>query len=253
MTRLKSKEIFPLKDAMAVAVAVDRVHGFIKAGNQALDYDTNRLTVSNKTIVIDTLRQMASPNEVKLVNGVPVQICLPTENDYTNAGSIFTYFDKNVSKSKLADNLEYYPGINGSPNSFYFNLDIIFTNNAVHASSDVGLIAGLPHSRRIGRKRAMMAEFNTANTANGYIGGMQRRTDVTGKVMDIKAVQKTRHVLVTVFTSENKIAKFFFPDSKATTLPPVGKEIDFCGTVKKQDVNDHTGCQETTFGRVAIK
>jgi hypothetical protein len=96
MSRFKSKETFPLKDAMATAMAVDRVHGFIKAGNQALDYDTNRLTVSNKTIVLDTLRQMASPNEVKLVNGVPVQICLPTENDYTNAGPIFTYFDKNV-------------------------------------------------------------------------------------------------------------------------------------------------------------
>jgi hypothetical protein len=255
MTYTRTVENFPLKDAMAVAVAVDRMQSFVKAGNESYDLETDTHTLSNRMIALDTLRQMASVSAepLKLVGGVPAQICLPTEDDYADAGPIFTYFDEQVVMSKLGAGLDFQAGINGAPNTFNFNLSAIFTSGAVDTNKELGMIASLPHSRRIAEKRVMMVDFNSANRANGYISEMKRRLDITGKVMDIKLIPHQKLNLVTVFTSENKIAKFFMSEARGNLNSLDGEEIKFLGTVKAQTVNGHTGCQETMFNRVVIK
>jgi hypothetical protein len=254
-TYTRSTETFQLKDAMAVAVAVDRVQGFVKAGKESYDPATDTHTLNNRVIALDTLRQMASvtSSPVKFVSGVPAQICLPTDDDYIAAGPVFTYFDEQVVMSKLAGEVV----VNGAPlvsAVFNFNLTSIFTSGIVDTGRELGMIVSLPHCHRIAAKRVIMSDFNNANSNNGYISEIKRRLDITGKVMDIKLIPHQKLNLVTVLTSENKIAKFFMSEARYESIRGLdGKEIAFVGTVKNQDVNTYTGCQETVFNRVVIK
>ena len=254
-TYTTTSEKFPLKDTMAVAVAIDRVQGFIKAGKESYDSATDTHTKSNRTVALNTLRQMehgvATPT--KFIDGVTEQVCLPTEDDYAAAVPIFTYFDEQVVMSKLAG----HSIINGAPpvsETFNINLTSIFTSGIVDTGRELGMIVSLPHCHRIAAKRVIMSDFNNANSNNGYISEIKRRLDITGKVMDIKLIPHQKLKLVTVLTTKNKIAKFFMSESRYKSIRGLaGKEIAFVGTVKNQDVNTYTGCQETVFNRVVIK
>jgi hypothetical protein len=51
----KSSKTFPILDAMAASIVVDRKQGFIKSGYGYYDYDNNVNVLDNKTVVNNVL------------------------------------------------------------------------------------------------------------------------------------------------------------------------------------------------------
>jgi hypothetical protein len=218
----KSTENYPVMDVLAVAVAVDRAQGFVRCGKKN---DDEGVVQDNRQAALTTLRSM---------NG---------SGDYS-ADKVFV-----LTMDSLTGNLIKLRA-GGHVDDFNQTLNDILIVGTADIGKDLAMIVSLPNSYRISHKRSTMADFWHANKENGYISAVKQRMEVTGNVMDAKTIPRHNITLVTVFTDDKKIAKFFLNDE--SQLPSRTGHVTFTGTVKKHDVNPHTGCQETMFNRVKV-
>lgn len=253
-------ETYPLMEALAVAVAVDRAQGFVKSKQGFFDEETKTYTADNRNTAARSLRVMAGKEEEfpeqdpeHMRYSTLSRVFRPTDEDYQEAQAIFSYFDEILVMDKLGDDLVKV-GKDGRQNDFNLVLSEMFERGTVGINKDLAMLVSLPNSRRIGQRREEMEEFHRNNSENGYIGELRKRMKLSGRVMDIKYIPSAQIHLATVFTTENKIAKFFMNDRLSEMVKNLdGQDITFTGTVKKQEVNNFTGCQETMFNRVKIE
>lgn len=249
-TYRQTRERFPLMMALAVSVAVDRAQGFVKAGNGSYDPETQVRLDDNRSLVLRSLRVIAGGEVPTDDSGNALPVATPTDADVKAAEEILVHFNEILVFDKLTDDLVKV-GRDGRTNDFNAVLAAIFGNEEVDTNKELAMIVSLPNSRRTSDKRQEMANFNSTYANAGYIGAMKERMTVTGKVKDVKHIPRHQLDLVTVLTTEGQIAKFFMNTKLRTVAGDItGTDLTFVGTVKKQDVNDFTNCQETMFNRV---
>ena len=242
-----TKENYPLMDALAVAIAVDRHQGFVKSGEGYVDHETNATVKCNRTMVLNMLRLMHDAKGGNQEYAVDI-----LDDDHKAAKEIYEHFDQIVVMEKLSDNLVKI-GSDGRPNDFNQSLGSIFDKQTVDINKELAIIASLPNSRRISDQRDAMRSFRQANASNGFIGEVKKRVKVTGEIKDVKFITQHHVYLITLFTDESKIATFFMPKRLYSSNPIyAGETIIFVGTVRNQDRNRFTDCQETMFERVKV-
>jgi hypothetical protein len=237
----KSTENYPVMDVLAVAVAVDRAQGFVRCGKKN---DDEGVVQDNRQAALTTLRSMNGSGDYSAD-----KVFVPTVDDRTMALTILNHFSEILTMDSLTGNLIKLRA-GGHVDDFNQTLNDILIVGTADIGKDLAMIVSLPNSYRISHKRSTMADFWHANKENGYISAVKQRMEVTGNVMDAKTIPRHNITLVTVFTDDKKIAKFFLNDE--SQLPSRAGPVTFTGTVKKHDVNPHTGCQETMFNRVKV-
>lgn len=245
-------ERYPVLEALAVAVAVDREQGFVKSGQGYYDPETEKHVIDNRTLALRTLRSMNGRPDVDS-DGVPMHGVEVTDADRENAEEIFNYFDQICLMDKMADTLVK-QGKNGQVNDYNLILSQMFDRGEADVNKELAMISSLPNSRRMAEKRDQMDRFYQEHQNCGYIGDVKQRIKITGEVKDVKYLPKHNIHLAVMLTDAGKIAKFFMNDKLSTVAKTItGQTITLVGTVKKQEVNPHTGCQETMFNRVKIE
>jgi hypothetical protein len=249
----QSKEKFPIMDVIAVAVAVDRAQGLVKAGEGRPNLKTGIPLYDNRTVALHTLRAMSQYRD--LHEGTS-PIILPTDTDRQQAQEIYEHFAEIIVMGKLSDSLTITTR-DGRKNDFNLILSEIFAAKVADSSKELAMIVSLPNSRRVSEKREIMSEFYAANPANGYVGTLKARVKLSGRVMDVKRIPRCRtgrnqviH-LATVLTTENRIVSFMMNDKLADIAYKIdGTDITFVGKVKEQEINIHTNCQYTLLNSI---
>lgn len=248
-----TKETYPLMEALAVAVAVDKAQGFVKSQQGYYDKEREVMVNDNRNAALLTLRVLNGKVEAEDRDGVPVPVFKPTQEDYADAQEIFIHFDQKLLMDKMSDALVKV-GRDGQVNRYNEDLARIFAADVVDVNRDLAMIVSLPNSRRISAKRDEMDEFYASNRNNGYIGEVKQRLKLSGVVKDVKFIPRHSIHLATMLTDEGKLAKFFMNDKLSDVAKGInGSRVTFVGTVKKHEVNTFTGCQETMFNRVKFE
>lgn len=248
----QTRETYPLKDALAVAVAVDRIQGFVKSGQGFFDQETETRVDDNRSTALRVLRAMNDRGKGSSDEVTELEKFKPTSDDYAAGQEIFSHFDEILVMDKLSDDLVK-QGRDGRVNDFNLQLSQMFSKDEVDVNKELAMLVSLPNSRRISAKREEMDNFYRENRSQGYIGEMKQRLKISGRVIDVKFIPRHAIYLATVYTTDNKLAKFFMNDKLSDVAKRiVNTDLTFVGTVKKQEVNDFTGCQETMFNRVKI-
>jgi len=250
-------EKYELREALAVAVAVDRAQGFVKSGMSGYDSETETHIYDNRTRSLEVLRRRANKETAENASTIPgVDV---TDADFEQGQKIFKHFDEVLVMDKLSDDLVKVSK-DGAVNDYNANLSRIFDADVVDVNKDLAMIVSLPNSFRTAAKRQEMTDFWDANRENGYVGhepvngAKGERLDLRGVVKDIKYIRNHNIFLVSVFTDDQKIVKFFMPErfnERAQKL--VGETLEFRATVKKHSVNPYTKCQETMVNRPQFK
>jgi len=247
-----TKEKYPLMEALAVAVAIDREQGFIKSNQGYYDQDTDQRVDDNRTVALRTLRVRHGAKPQTNGDGVELYRVETTSEDEQKAQEIFSYFDQVLLMDKMADNLVK-QGRDGLINDYNLQLSRMFDKGEIDVNKELAMIVSLPNSRRMADKRDQMDEFHASHKANGYVGDLRQRIKVVARVMDVKFLPRHHIHLATVVTEDEKLIKFFMNEKLGDMARTInGKTIEITGTVKKQEVNDFTGCQETVINRVKI-
>jgi len=246
-------ETYPIMDAMAVAVSVDRVQGFVKSGLGYYDNERDVKVDDNRTMALRTLRVMHGKMNRHDSDGNEHYVVEPTDEDRAKAKEIMEYFDQILLMDKMGDNLVK-QGKNGVVNSYNLELSRVFDKEDVDVGKELAMIVSLPNSRRIATKRDEMDAFYAEHRNRGYISDVKQRIKVTANVVDVKYIPRHSIHLATIVTPEGKVGKFFMNDKMSDLAKSItGTDVTFVGTVKKQEVNEHTGCQETVFNRVKFQ
>lgn len=245
-----ANERYPLMEALAVAVAVDRAQGFIKSQQGYYDDETETYVMDNRAAALQTLRIMNGIYDPFDEEGKERTCFRPNEEDQAVASEIYSHFDQILLFAKMGDELVQV-GKDGLRNTFNEDMYRVFDSGEVDMNRDLAMIASLPNSRRVSAKRDEMDEFYATHKANGYIGDIKARIRISGLVKDVKYIPRHQIHLATLVTDEGKIVKFFMNDKLSDLAKRIdGTTISLVGTVKKHDVNDFTGCQETVINRV---
>jgi len=245
-------EKYPILEALAVAIAVDRVQGFVKSGQGYYDPDREVHIEDNRIMALRTLRNLAGRPDTNH-EGVPYDTVEVTDADREKAEEIFNYFDQVCLMDKMGDNLVK-RGKDGQVNDYNLILSEMFDRGEADINKELAMVSSLPNSRRMADKRDQMDRFYADHRDCGYIGEPRQRIKITGEVKDVKYLPKHNIHLAVMLTDGGKIAKFFMNDKLSTVAKTItGKTISLVGTVKKQEINEHTGCQETMFNRVKIE
>ena len=238
-----TREKFPLMDALAMAVAVDRENGFIKSGQGYFDPAKDCRIEDNRAVCLNNLRYASG---IPIEEGKKIQVVNVTDTDCTDAEEIFSHFDQSLLMQKLGDDYD---------NDFNKELAILFGKEEIDVNKELAMLASMPNSRRVSIKRDEMTEFYRANQNVGsWIGDVKQRMKVSAYIQDVKFIPRNRIYLVVGVTASKQIVKFFLDNDLSDVADALrDKDITFVGTVKKQEVNDHSNCHETVFNRVKIQ
>jgi hypothetical protein len=253
----RTRENYPIMDAIAVAVAVDNAQGFVKAGGGSAASTAEQTVYDNRTVALHTLRNMSGRGSN---NASDFPIVLPTDADREQAQEIFDHFAEIIVMAKLSDTLTTRTR-DGRKNDFNVTLSEMFTTKVSDISKELAMVVSLPNSRRVSDRRAIMSAFYDANRANGYVSKLKARVKLTGRVMDVKFVphrgrygRKNEQIhFATVMTTDNKIVSFMMNNRLSRLANKiVDTDITFVGSVKEQGINVHTQCQYTLLNSIRI-
>lgn len=251
-----TRESFPIMEALAVAVAVDAAHGFQRAGQGRYD-KVNKVRIDdNRVMALRTLRFMRGQEPAPDPDGAAQPMFIPTATDHEAALEVYEHFSQIIVMAKLSDSLTQ-PTRDGRVNNFNQILSEIYKSGTVDINKQLAMLVSLPNSLRVSATRERMQTFFSNNKANGYIGELTKpasRTSVSGKVMDVKFIPEHRIHLVTVHTTDDKIATFIMNSKQQAQAREIAHtDITFEGNVTKHQVNPHTDCQQTMLSRVKFK
>jgi hypothetical protein len=248
-----TRETYKVAEALAVAVAVDRVQGFVKAGQGYVDAETQVVVEDNRAVALRTLRQMNGRSATTSTDEKGTLVVVPTLDDYATAQEIFNYFDQIHLLDKMGDTLVKVAK-DGRRNDYNLQLSQVFDRGEADVNKELAMLVSLPNSRRVADVREEMDRFYAEHQNRGYIGELKQRLKIAGKVMDVKYLPTYQIHLATVATTAGQIAKFFLNDKLNDMARNLrGKDVVFTGTVKKHEVNQFTRCQETVFNRIKLE
>lgn len=242
-----TKEKYPVMEALAYAVAVDRDQGFVKSGHSFCDSETGKKTFDNRTRVLNNLRAESNKFD-DLSNDIVV-----TDQDREQAHEIFELFSQICLMKKISDQLVE-QSHNGKVNDYNLVLNEILSRGETDVNKELAMLVSLPNSRRVYEKREMLEVFYRTHQTNGYVGSVGQRIKVSGQVIDIKPIPKHGLHLALFHTDCDRVVRFFMSEKLLDFVNAVIGQagVSIVGTVTKQEVNKFSGCQETVMNRVKI-
>ena len=228
----KSSKTFPIIDAMAVSIVVDRKQGFIKSGYGYYDYDNCVNVLDNKTLVNNVLNSYPEADAKIDVS----------ESDRTEAEELIAYFSDVIVEKKML----------GTISGFEDTVGKIINGNTVDAYG-ISILASLPNSLRVQQKRDSMEDFYANHRGmSEYVGKTGDRVGMTVDVVDVKYISKYNIHLVTSTDSNDNIISFFWNKDPDIANLIEGKQVNIVGTIRKQEISKFSGCKETVVNRVKI-
>ena len=117
----------------------------------------------------------------------------------------------------------------------------------------VSIIASLPHSVEIDKKREIVEDkISALKHSSMYFGTRGKRYDIDVKVLDVKYIQTNEVYMITTVYAEKDIVKFWWRDQPDISDIINGKTIKIRGTVNKHELSKYSNAKETLVNRVKI-
>jgi hypothetical protein len=224
------KTTYNTDSVLALSVAIDRDQGFIKSGSGYYDY-TRQVTIhDNKTAIAMAL--VATEQTITV-----------TDEDRVLAQVIKTSFKEELIAKKLMNKL----------NTFEESVLNSIANDNVD-NFGVSILASLPNSYRVQKKRQMLDNWFDAHRATSeFVRKIGDRVKFEVEVKDVKFIAKFGIHLVTCINDDGNIVKFFFNREPDIAGLLEGKRIVLTGKVKTHDVSKFSDCKETVLNYVKIE
>ena len=218
-------------DVMCAAVLVYKDQGFVRSGQGYIDTspeDGNSIEVrDNKTCIIDILEDPKMSF---------------TEEESKHANDLIDSINGKLMIKKMTNNL----------NNFEQNVAKALSDPQVNNFA-VSIIASLPHSVEIDKKREIVEDKMSAlKHSSMYFGTRGKRYDVDVEVLDVKFIQTSDIYMITTVYANKDIIKFWWRDQPDISDIINGKTIKIRGTVNKHELSKYSNAKETMVNRVKI-
>jgi|TARA_B110000908_G_scaffold163857_1_gene210995 hypothetical protein len=220
-------------DVMCVAIAVHEDQGFIRSGQGYVDCAQDEgdpiEIFDNKTEIGEILN-----NKVLYTKVV---------NEYsTKATELVDHINGKLMIKKMTNNL----------NNFESNV-VKALSEADVSKFSVSIIASLPHSVTVDKKREVVADkMVSLKHSSQYFGAKGKRYDIAVEVLDVKFIQSSNIYMITACYAKKDIIKFWWRDQPDLVDIIADKVIKIRGTVKNQEVSKYSDSKETMLNRVKI-
>lgn len=230
MTRKTAYPNSTVVDVMCAAVAVHNEQGFIRSGQGYTDNNPDSgesiVIQDNKTVIIDYLSKQYTFNE-----------------------------EQHVEASKLLDDINgklMIKKMTNSLNNFEQSVAKVL-NEADISNFAVSIIASLPHSISIDKKREIIEDkMSSLKHSSMYFGDKGKRYDINVEIMDVKFIQSSSIYIITAIYAKKDIIKFWWRDQPDISDIINGKTIQIRATVNKHELSKYTNAKETMVNRVKI-
>lgn len=226
----RQKAQYNTRQALELAIEVDKAQGFIKSGYGYFDHEADKRVDDNKTTILNMLEGTTDLMEI-------------SEESKAQADDIVDSFKHELIAKKLSSTI----------NDFEQNVLQSLGNDTVEKFG-VAVLASLPNSFRVLQKRQGLDDFfDTHRKSSEFVGKIGERLRFSCFIKDVKFIAKYNIHLVTCLTKENNIVKFFFnrePDIQGIIE---GKDVMLTGKVKTHDISKFSNCKETVFNYVKIE
>lgn len=226
----RQKAQYNTRQALELAIEVDKAQGFIKSGYGYFDHEADKRVDDNKTTILNMLEGTTDLMEI-------------SEESKAQADDIVDSFKHELIAKKLSSTI----------NDFEQNVLQSLGNDTVEKFG-VAVLASLPNSFRVLQKRQGLDDFfDTHRKSSEFVGKIGERLRFPCFIKDVKFIAKYNIHLVTCLTKENNIVKFFFnrePDIQGIIE---GKDVMLTGKVKTHDISKFSNCKETVFNYVKIE
>lgn len=215
--------------ALALAVEVYAVQGFIRSGEGYHEYDTEgnpvKFVPDNKSRVISLIEANASPSEQARAEAL----------------AIMDKFNGKFMLKKLTTELS----------SFEKSVADAFEKPI--SNFTVAVIASIPHMNVVDKKRQTVADrLEEYRFTSEYFGEPKSRYDMEVEVLDVKYIQSSAVYMITSVYANKDIIKFWWRDQPDLTDMIDGRNIKLRGTVNRHEIGKYTNTKETMLNRVKI-
>jgi len=233
---MKDDLIFSGREALAMAVAVDRALGGKYIKKHDLDHDQKNQR-TNFTMFIGLAKNQPHAKNISV-----------TDDDYSKADEIIDYFEGLIFKAMERNLTDYENKITEIIKATDLNLR--------GGDSRVPIIPSLPNVYRNNKKHDSWSdEERSLRKVSEFEGELRKRSEFSGVVKHVREMRRTNSLLVIVLTDNNNIVKFFYDmyrDPNIKTKIQEGKHIALTGFVKSHEVSRYSKCQETFLNKVNL-
>jgi len=213
--------------AMMLAVYVHDAQGFIKSGHGYYDVEREVQIFDNSSMV------------KKYVLGLEPMPDISDEQK-TRAGEIVEFFRNHIVTKKLMGTM-----------SDFENTVLTAIAQGTQVYSYIGVIASLPNSYRVSKHRQEMEDwFYDYRSKSEYIGTVKEQLRLTVMVKDVKYIQTHGIHLVTCYTDDDNIVKFFFNKNPDISGLIKDRRLIITGKVKMHEVSSFSKCKETVLNYI---
>lgn len=224
-----SNEVYnvDLETVMHLSVFVNDAQGFVKSGAGYYDTEREERVEDNSTVVKKyVLGQEPMPDI--------------SDDQKARATEIVQFFrEHNITKKLMGTMTDFDQTV----------LAAISQNDKVYPY--VGVLASLPNSFKISKHRVEMDDwFYDHRSKSEYVGIPKEIIRLTVTVKDVKFIQTHGIHLVTCYTDEENIIKFFFNKNPDITGLLVGRRLEISGKVKMHEVSKFSKCKETVLNYI---
>lgn len=217
-------------DVLAASIQTHNRQGFVKSGmGHTVRNDDNNDVVEviqdNKTVILALLNSNYVFTESQLEEASTLANTINGKMMLKKMTGNISSFDKNIITALSAD-----------PNNFA-----------------ISIIASLPHSLEIDKKRSIVEDkMLQLKHSSRYFGEKSKRYDINVEVIDVKFIQSSSVYMISTVYASKDIIKFWWRDQPDLSELLAGKRINIKGTVSKHELSKYTGASETMLNRVKI-
>ena len=231
MTRKTAYPNSTVVDVMCAAIAIHNTQGFVRSGQGYTDHNHETgesLAIrDNKTVIIE-----------KYLNK-NVQF---TEAEHHEASKLLDTINGKLMIKKMTNSL----------NNFEQSVAKVL-NEADISNFAVSIIASLPHSINIDKKREIIEDkMSSLKHSSMYFGEKGKRYDITVEIMDVKFIQSSSIYMITSVYAKKDIIKFWWRDQPDISDIIANKSIQIRATVNKHELSKYSNAKETMCNRVKI-
>jgi hypothetical protein len=220
-------------DVMCVAIKVHEKQGFIRSGQGYIDTTTDSETEvrieDNKSEIGKILSSKARTTAIV--------------NEYSSKGTdLVDHINGKLMIKKMTNNL----------NNFEANV-VKALSEADVSKFSVSIIASLPHSVTVDKKREVVADkMVSLKHSSQYFGEKSKRYDLAVEVLDVKFIQSSNIYMISACYMGKDIIKFWWRDQPDISDIVADRVIKIRGTVKNHEVSKYSDSKETMLNRVKI-
>lgn len=218
-------------DVMCAAIAVHNKQGFIRSGQGYTDSSNDHIdpveTFDNKTVImaqyLDTKHKF-------------------TQEEYDEANTLIDTINGKLMLKKMTNSL----------NNFEQNVAKVLNEADINKFA-VSIIASLPHSISIDKKREIVEDKMTSlKHSSQYFGTKKKRYDMNVQVLDVKYIQTSDIYMITTIYAKKDIIKFWWRDQPDISDIIADKTIKIRATINKHELSKYSNAKETMVNRVKL-